>query len=107
MKQPTSKLVIFCCLTFTAYVFAQDTRQNDSTRNEGMKSDSRGKLMTVSGKISDNGQMFVRDTDGKNWTIVNPDAVKGHEGHHVKLKANLNADKMEVHVISLKMAMAE
>jgi hypothetical protein len=33
-----------------------------------------------------------------------PEAVKGHEGHHVTLKAHVYADKNEVHVMSLKMA---
>jgi hypothetical protein len=42
--------------------------------------------------------------DGKSWTIINPDAVKGHEGHHVILTANFDADKKEVRVVSLKMA---
>jgi hypothetical protein len=48
--------------------------------------------------------MFVSDKDGKSWTISNPAAVKGHEGHHVILQAQVDADKNEVHVVSLKMA---
>ena len=47
---------------------------------------------------------FVSDKDSKSWTISNPDAVKGHEGHHVTLTAHVYADKNEVHVMSLKMA---
>jgi hypothetical protein len=31
---------------------------------------------------SADGTMFVSDKDSKSWTISNPDAVKGHEGHH-------------------------
>ena len=49
-------------------------------------------------------RLFVSDKDSKSWTIVNPDAVKGHEGHHVILTAHVYADKSEVHVMSLKMA---
>ena len=60
--------------------------------------------MVVTGKISDDGKTFVGDTDSKSWTISNPDAVKGHEGHHVILTAHVYADKNEVHVMSLKMA---
>jgi hypothetical protein len=48
--------------------------------------------------------MFVSDKDSKSWTINNPEAVKGHEGHHVTLTAQCNTDKSEVHVMSLKMA---
>jgi hypothetical protein len=49
----------------------------------------------------------VSDSDSKTWTIANPDAVKGHEGHHVTLTAHVNSDKGEVHVVSLKMAKAD
>jgi len=62
------------------------------------------KAVSVTGKISDDGKMFVSDKDSKSWTISNPDAVKGHEGHHVTLQAHVYADKNEVHVVSLKMA---
>jgi hypothetical protein len=60
--------------------------------------------ISIAGKISDDGQTFVSDNDGKTWTISNPDAVKGHEGHHVTLKAQTDASKGEVRIMSLKMA---
>jgi pentapeptide MXKDX repeat protein len=104
MKKLVSKLMILCCLTFAMAAFAQDTMSHDNMKNDNMKSDSMGKLMSVTGKIGEDGKTFVGDKDSKSWTIVNPDAVKGHEGHHVTLKAHVNADKMEVHVMSLKMA---
>src|SRR5580700_4947075 len=62
------------------------------------------KAVSVTGKISDDGKMFVSDKDSKSWAISNPDAVNGHEGHHVTLQAQVDADKNEVHVVSLKMA---
>jgi hypothetical protein len=78
---------------------AQDTMNNGS-----MKADAPKPTVDVKGKISDDGKMFVSDKDSKSWTIVNPDAVKGHEGHHVILTAHVYPDKNEVHVMSLKMA---
>lgn len=96
------KLVTICfalaLLTFTM-ASAQDNMQNDN-----MKADGSSKAVQVTGKISDDGKMFVGDKDSKSWTISNPDAVKGHEGHHVTLTAHLDADKGEVHVVTLKMA---
>ena len=62
------------------------------------------KAVSVAGKISDDGKTFVSDKEGKSWTISNPEAVKGHEGHHVVLKAHVYADKGEIHVMSLKLA---
>ena len=78
---------------------AQDTMKQDH-----MKSDKAAKEVKITGKISDDGKSFVNDKDSKSWTISNPEAVKGHEGHHVTLSAHVYADKGEVHVMSLKMA---
>ena len=78
---------------------AQDTMKPDT-----MKADKSAKAVKVTGKISDDGKTFVSDKDSKSWTIQNPDAIKGHEGHHVTLSAHVYADKGEVHVMSLKMA---
>jgi pentapeptide MXKDX repeat protein len=86
-------------LLMSAVVVAQDTMKQDT-----MKKDASTKEVSVTGKISDDGKTFVSDKDGKSWTISNPEAVKGHEGHHVTLKAHVYADKNEVHVMSLKMA---
>ena len=46
---------------------------------------------------------FVNDKDGKVWAIENSDAVKGHEGHHVKMMGHANADKGTFHVTSVSM----
>ena len=81
---------------------AQDTMKNDNMKNDNMGKDA-SKTTKVAGKISADGKTFVSDSDGKSWTITNPEAVKGHEGHHVTLTAHVYADKMEVHVMSLKM----
>jgi hypothetical protein len=96
------KLMIFSfvfALLMSTVAVAQDSMKQDST-----KSDTSMKTASVTGKISDDGKTFVNDKDSKSWTISNPDAVKGHEGHHVTLKAHLDTDKNEVHVVSLKMA---
>jgi hypothetical protein len=86
---------LVCCLGV-----AQDTMKQDNN----MQADSGTKAVKVMGKISDDGTMFVSDKDGKSWKIINPEAVKGHEGHHVVLTAHVYPDKDEVHVMSLKMA---
>jgi pentapeptide MXKDX repeat protein len=96
------KLITICfalCLLMCGVTLAQDSMKQDN-----MKADASAKPIDVTGKISKDGKMFVSDKDGKSWTITNPDAVKGHEGHHVTLNAHVYADKKEVHVMSLKMA---
>jgi pentapeptide MXKDX repeat protein len=82
MKKAISKLMILCCLSFATPALAQDAPK-DNMKQDNMKSDSMGKLMSVTGKIGDQGKSFVGDRDGKNWTIISPEAVKRHEGHPV------------------------
>jgi|SRR5579872_2352970 hypothetical protein len=86
----------------TGTLFAQDNMGNMSQGSSTTMAPAKGGHIV--GKISDDGKTFTADKDGKSWTIDNPDAVKGHEGHHVVLHANVNADAGSVHVNSLKMA---
>jgi hypothetical protein len=97
MKKLMTIVFALSLLTSLSLV-AQDTQQ------DSMKSGNSAKSSHITGKISDDGKTFVSDTDGKSYTINNPDAVKGHEGHHVTLKANVSADASAVNVVSLKMA---
>jgi hypothetical protein len=80
---------------------AQDTTQANPNSGSAMSS---GKASSITGKISDDGKTFTSDKDGKSYTISNPDAVKGHEGHHVTLKAQVSSDSSQLEVKSLKMA---
>ena len=76
----------------------------DTTNHDNMKAEDSKNEVQVTGTISETGKTFVSESDSKSWTIINPDAVKGHEGHHVTLTAHVYADKNQVHVMSLTMA---
>ena len=45
--------------------------------------------------------VIVTDKDQKVLSVDNPDALKGHEGHHVAVTGRIDGDK--IHVDSLKM----
>jgi len=45
--------------------------------------------------------VVVTDSDQQVLMIENPDAIKGHEGHHVAVTGHVDGDK--IHVDSLKM----
>jgi hypothetical protein len=104
MKSTTLFLLAFA-LTMGAIAVAQygTTPGGDQTKSDTMKS----KTVSISGKISADGQTFVSDKDGKTWTISNPELVKGHEGHHVIVTAQADKAKSELQVVSLKMAKGE
>jgi hypothetical protein len=50
--------------------------------------------------------VMVSDADQSVLAIDNPDAVKGHEGHHVTITGTVDTTKKSVHVASVKMAPA-
>jgi hypothetical protein len=92
--------IIFALSLLTFFSLAAQ----DATQQDNVQSGTTTKASHITGKISDDGKTFVSDSDGKSYTISNPDAVKGHEGHHVTLKANVSSDQTSVDVVSLKMA---
>ena len=64
-----------------------------------------GGMATLKGTIKDEGDkvIFVNDKDGKTWEVMNPEELKGHDGHHVQVSAHVYADKNSIQVMSVKM----
>jgi len=91
-------------LMMSMMAVAQDTTKQDSAKQDNMTSDKMSNTaVSISGKVSDDGKTFVSDKDNKSWTVSNPDALKGHEGHQVTVSANIYADKNEINVVSVEM----
>jgi len=92
------------CLALPLFALAQESGQGGM----GQTAPSTGaKHASVKGTISEDGKSFVNDADGKSWTIANPDAVKGHEGHHVQLMGSADASTGQIQVTSVKMLKGE
>jgi hypothetical protein len=83
--------------------FAQDAPQDDSAKATPAAplKDIKGTVQADGGKLT-----FVSDQDQKSWDVMNPEALKGHEGHHVQVSAHVYADKGQIHVMSVKMLKA-
>jgi len=85
-------------LLISTVALAQDTMNHD----DGQSTPTSRQPIPLTGKISDTRQTFIADSDGKSWTIVNPDDVKGHENQHVTVMAGVDADKNEINVVSVR-----
>ena len=95
-------------LMMSLMAIAQDTTKQDSAKQDSVASAKMSSnALTISGKVSDDGKTFVNDKDSKSWTVSNPDALKGHEGHQVTVTANVDADKTEVTILTVKMIKAD
>lgn len=79
---------------------AQDTMGKDAS-----KASAAAPLKNVKGTVKFDGDKasFVADKDQKSWDVMNPETLKGHDGHHVELSAHIYADKGAIHVMSVKM----
>lgn len=94
-------------LAMSLFALAQDTTKAAQTKPETAKAEKTpAKAVTLTGKISADAKTFV-DKDNKSWTVTNPEALKGHEGHEVTLKAHVDSAKNEIHVVSVKMGKEE
>jgi hypothetical protein len=47
--------------------------------------------------------IFVNDRNKQSWDIENPDAVKGHDGHHIKLTATVDEANHSVTIDKVSM----
>jgi hypothetical protein len=101
------KLMLMCfavALMMSVSAFGQDTMKGDDAKTESAKQEKMSaNTIHIVGKVGDDGKTFVSDKDSKTWKVSNPDALKGHEGHEVSVRAHVDADKDEIHVTSVKM----
>ena len=93
-------LVVALSVMFTVAGFAQDM-----SKDSGMAKAAPAPLKSIKGTVKADGDKltFVSDKDKKSWDVANPEALKGHEGHHVEVSAHVYSDKGQIHVMSVKM----
>jgi hypothetical protein len=66
---------------------------------------AKAPLKNLTGTVKADGDKlsFVNDKDQKSWDVMNPEELKGHEGHHVKVQAHVYSDKNSIHVMKVSM----
>ncbi len=60
------------------------------------------KTISVSGRMSDDGRVLLRDADSDVWTVSNPEALQGYAGREIVIRCQLVPDKKELRVVSVK-----
>lgn len=104
------KLGMFSLLVSFLFAVAMVAAAGDSQTVNGWISDSKcgakganAKAEQCTKKCLEGGakMVVVTDSDQKVLTVENPDALKGHEGHHVAVTGHVEGDS--IHVESAKM----
>jgi hypothetical protein len=99
------KKLLVCLLAISVLLSVAAVAQDNMGGMEKKDKAAAAPLKTLKGTIKADGDKytFVNDKDQKSWDIMNPEAVKGHEGHHVSLSAHVYADKNAIHVMKVAM----
>jgi hypothetical protein len=94
-------LTLALTVSLATVAVAQDTA---SDMGKTQKS-ADAPLKNIKGTVKAEGDKltFVADKGNKTWDVANPEALKGHEGHHVEVSAHVYADKNQIHVMNVKM----
>jgi hypothetical protein len=104
------KLLLLCVSLSVMFMYVGVSIAEDSSTVKGYVSDSKcgakganAKAAECTKKCLQSGASMVVVTDGdqKILTVDNPDALTGHEGHHVAVTGKVTGDS--IHVDSVKM----
>jgi hypothetical protein len=106
------KVIVLClaiCFVFALTALAFDDMGKSTTVNGWVSEDKCGvkganasaeactkKCLAAGAKM-----VIVNDADSKLLMVDNPDALKGHEGHHIAVTGHVTGDN--IHVESAKM----
>jgi hypothetical protein len=55
----------------------------------------------MAGKVSSDDKSFTNDSNGKTYTVSNPDALSGHEGQHIVVLVRADPDTGTIHITQL------
>ena len=70
-----------------------------------IKAPAEAGLTTLMGIVQDGDKLrFV--TDQRAWNVDNPETLKGHEGHYVRVTAHLYPSKDSIHITEVSLPTA-
>jgi hypothetical protein len=61
---------------------------------------------SIMGTVRADGEKLTFVTDQRAWNVDNPETLKGHEGHYVRVNAHVYADEDSIHITEVKMPTA-
>src|SRR5450755_4074049 len=98
-------LTFVMSLTAFAQQYPSTSQSSNMSQTQADQTSAKAPLKTLKGTVKADGDKytFVNDKDSKSWDVMNPEELKGHEGHHVQLSAHVYADKNSIHIMSVKM----
>ena len=97
-------ITLLCLASFLGSIALAQSNSNRASIDDGAATaakPSAAKLHHLRGTVGPDGKTFTTGKDHKNWRVMNPEALKGHEGHHRMLSASVNPDNNSIQVVSV------
>jgi hypothetical protein len=64
------------------------------------------RLTTIMGTVRENDETLTFVTEQRTWNVDNPQILKGHEGHYIRVDAHVHPDTGSIHITKVKMPTA-
>jgi hypothetical protein len=90
------------CVAVGMVAVAQDLPNQAPHKHQ----DAGIRLTSLMGTVRADGETLTFVTDQRAWNVDNPETLKGHEGHYVRVQAHVYADKDSIHITEVKMPTA-
>ena len=100
--KPLLLVILSVCFVVSGAALTRDVR----THAPGKTQASAGAgLATMMGTVQDGDKLrFV--TDQRVWNVYNPETLKGHEGHYIRVAAHLYPSKNSIHITDVNLPTA-
>jgi hypothetical protein len=97
-------LLVFLSLCFAVGIvaFAQDPPYPVPQKHQAAET----QLTSMMGTVRADGEKLAFVTDQRAWNVDNPETLKGHEGHYVRVNGHVYPDKGLIHITEVRMPTA-
>lgn len=96
--------LVFLSLCFAVAIVA--VAQNPPNQPPQKHQAAGIKSTSIIGTVSEQGEKLRFVTDQRAWNVGNPETLKGHEGHFVRVNAHVYPDKGSIYITEVKMPTA-
>ena len=90
------------CFVVSATALTPDVRDQLPRK---LQASAGAGLATMMGTVQD-GEKLRFVTDQRAWNVDNPEMLKGHEGHYVRVTAHLYPSKDSIHITEVNLPTA-
>jgi hypothetical protein len=92
-----TKFLILFAATVLISSFSVGQEKSDAAKT----GNSRPKVLIVFGKVSNDARSLLTDLDSE-WKVANASALKGYEDHVVRVRCYIDAEKNQLHILSIR-----